>query len=59
LLADHPLIDDESAAHDDAPVQRRARALLRRARALRHAIDAYRRLVRHVLTEPDETDLPF
>jgi hypothetical protein len=59
LLVEHPLIDDDSAAHDDAPVQRRARALLRRARALRHALDAYRRLVRHVLTEPDEPDLPF
>jgi hypothetical protein len=59
LLAEHPLIDDDSAAHDDAPVQRRARALLRRARALRRAIDDYRTQVEHVLRPPDEPDLPF
>ena len=59
LLAEHPLIDDDSAAHDDAPVQRRARALLRRARALRRAIDDYRTQVERVLRPPDEPDLPF
>ena len=59
LLAEHPLIDDDSAAHDDAPVQRRARALLRRARALRRALDDYRSHVQRVLRQPDEPDLPF
>ena len=59
LLAEHPLIDDDSAAHDYAPVQRRARALLRRARALRRAIDDYRTQVERVLRPPDEPDLPF
>jgi hypothetical protein len=59
LLAEHPLIEDESAAHDDAPVQRRARALLRRARALRRALDDYRTQVERVLRPPDELDLPF
>jgi hypothetical protein len=59
LLAEHPLIEDESAAHDDAPVQRRARALLRRARALRRALDDYRTQVERVLRPPDEPDLPF
>lgn len=59
LLAEHPLIDDDSAAHDDAPVQRRARALLRRARALRRALDDYRTQVDRVLRHPDEPDLPF
>ena len=59
LLAEHPFIDDESAAHDDAPVQRRARTLLRRARALRRALDQYRTQVERVLRPPDESDLPF
>ena len=59
LLAEHPLIDDESAAHDDAPVQRRARTLLRRARALRRALDDYRTQVERVLSPPDGPDLPF
>jgi hypothetical protein len=59
LLAEHPLIDDDSAAHDDAPVQRRARALLRRARDLRRALDDYRTQVERVLRQPEETELPF
>ena len=59
LLAEHPLINDDSAAHDDAPVQRRARALLRRARALRRALDDYRSQVERVLRQPDEPELPF
>jgi hypothetical protein len=59
LLAEHPLIDDDSAAHDDDPVQRRARALLRRARALRRALDDYRSQVERVLHRPDEPELPF
>lgn len=59
LLTEHPLIDDDSAAHDDAPVQRRARTLLRRARALRRALDNYRRHAEPVLRQPDEPELPF
>jgi len=59
LLAEHPLINDDSGAHDDAPVQRRARALLRRARALRRALDDYRTQVERVLQQPDEPELPF
>lgn len=59
LLAEHPLIDDESVAHDDAPVQRRARALLRRARALRRALDDYRSRVERVLRQTEEPELPF
>jgi hypothetical protein len=59
LLAEHPLIDDESAAHDDAHIQRRARALLRRTRALRRALGDYRTQVQRVLRQPDEPELPF
>ncbi len=49
MLAAHPLLDDEGAAPDDPPVQRRARTLLRRADALRDALDRYRRQVDRVL----------
>jgi hypothetical protein len=59
LLAEHPLIDDPSAAHDDALVQRRARVLLHRASRLRRALADYRREVRRVLGQPDDPDLPF
>jgi hypothetical protein len=43
LLAEHPLLDDDSAAPDDPPVRRRARTLLRHAERLRRALRAYRR----------------
>jgi hypothetical protein len=60
LLAEHPLIDDHHAAHDDPPVQRRARALLRRANDLRRALRAYRFHVRRVLhDDDDDRELPF
>jgi hypothetical protein len=59
LLAEHPLLDDDLAAPDDPPVQRRARALLRRAARLRRALDAYRREVDHVLRELPRDDVPF
>jgi hypothetical protein len=58
LLAEHPLLDGDDA-HDDPPVQRRARALLHRAHDLRQALRDYRRLVDRVLHEPDDRDLPF
>ncbi len=59
LLAEHPLLDDDLAAPDDPPVQRRARALLRRAVRLHRALAAYRRAVDHVLREPPRDDVPF
>ena len=59
LLAEHPLLDDDLAALDDPPVQRRARALLRHAARLRRALDAYRRAVDHVLRKPPPDDVPF
>jgi hypothetical protein len=59
LLAEHPLIDDDLAAYDDALVQRRARTLLRRADELRRALGAYRKQVACVLTQWEQPDLPF
>ncbi len=59
MLAEHPLLDDELAAHDDAPVQQRARALLRHAIRLRRALDDYRREVRDVLRDVARDDMPF
>jgi hypothetical protein len=59
LLAEHPLLDDDSAAPQDPPVQRRARALLQSAEDLRRALRAYRRLVERVLRDPDKQDFPF
>jgi hypothetical protein len=59
LLAEHPIINDDDDGHDDPPVQRRARALLRRADDLRRALDAYRKHVGLVLSEWDQPDLPF
>jgi hypothetical protein len=59
LFAEHPLLDDHNAAPDDPPVRRRARTLLRRADALRRALDDYRRQVNCVLRQPVEDDLPF
>jgi hypothetical protein len=58
LLAEHPVINDDDG-HDDPPVQRRARALLRRAEDLRRALNAYRKHVGLVLSEWDQPDLPF
>ena len=59
LLAEHPLLDDDLAAADDPPVQRRARALLRIAIRLRRALRAYRREVHDVLRDIPRSDLPF
>jgi hypothetical protein len=59
LLAEHPLIDDDHAAHQDPPVQRRARALLRRADQLRRALAAYRAQVARALSKWEQPDLPF
>ena len=59
LLAEHPMLDDDLAALDDPPVQRRARSLLRIATRLRRALRAYRRDARGVLRELPPDDLPF
>jgi hypothetical protein len=59
MLAEHPLALDELAAHDDPPVQRRARSLLRQTASLRCALEAYRREVRAVLQTVPRDDLPF
>jgi hypothetical protein len=59
LFAEHPLLDDDLAAEDDPPVQRRARILLRLADRLHRALDAYRREVDDVLRELPRDDLPF
>ncbi len=59
MLAEHPLLDDDDAAPDDPPVRRRARILLRRAEAVRRALDDYRRHVKRVLRQTDADDLPF
>ncbi len=59
MLAEHPLLDDELHARDDAPVQRRARALLRHSIRLHRALDDYRREVRAVLQKVSCDDMPF
>jgi hypothetical protein len=59
LLVEHPLLDDDLAAPDDPPVQRRARRLLRIALRLRRALDDYRREVERVLHERPRDDMPF
>ncbi|HTZ86063.1 MAG TPA: hypothetical protein VMB05_05280 [Solirubrobacteraceae bacterium] len=59
LLAEHPLLDDDLAAPDDPPVQRRARRILRLAQLLRRAVADYRREVRRVLRTNLHGDLPF
>ena len=58
LLAEHPLAEGADA-HEDAPVQRRARTLLRRADDLRKALAAYRKQVERVVGAWDQSDLPF
>ena len=59
LVAEHPLALDELAAHDDPPVQRRARALLRQTASLRRALGAYRRAVWAVIQREPQDDMPF
>ena len=59
LLAAHPLLVDSLAALDDAPVQRRTRALLAQVARLRRALDAYRRIVDDRLREPPRDDFAF
>jgi hypothetical protein len=59
MLAEHPLLDDDLAARDDPPVQRRARALLRHAQRLHRALRAYRQEVDAVLREDAQEELPF
>ncbi len=59
LLAEHPLLDDDTAAPDAPPVRRSARDVLRHADRLRRRLRAYRRQVHAVLQSPDDTDMPF
>jgi len=59
LLAEHPLLDDDTAADDDPPVRHSARDLLRHADRLRRALRAYRRKVHAALQSPDETETLF
>jgi len=58
ILVEHPLIDVEPA-HDDTPVQRRARAVLHAAQQLRRALRRYRTVVQRVMREARANDLPF
>lgn len=59
LSAEHPSVDDEGAREDDSRVVRRARIVLRDARRLRRALDAYRRAVDRALLDPPDDSLPF
>jgi hypothetical protein len=59
LIAEHPLLDDDLAAADDPPVQRRARVLLEHAARLRRDLNAYRREVGRVLRELPGDDATF
>lgn len=59
MLAEHPLIDDDLSARDDAAVQRRARTVLRHGARLRLALHAYRREVRAVLRSDPRDPMPF
>lgn len=59
LVAEHPLLDDDTAAPDDPPVRRAARRALRQAARLRRALRAYRRAVDDALAQPDLPRDPF
>jgi hypothetical protein len=58
MLLEHPTIDVDPA-HDDTPVQRRARAVLHAAQQLRRALRRYRTVVHRILREARDNDLPF
>lgn len=57
LVAEHPILESERV--DDTRVVRRARVVLRDARRLRRALDAYRRAVDDALSDPPGDNLPF
>jgi hypothetical protein len=58
LRVEHPLLDAPPPT-EHPPIRRHARAVLRRARRLRDALQAYQDAVHDVLLEAQEKDLPF
>jgi hypothetical protein len=58
MLVEHPSIDIDPA-HDDTPVQRRARAVVHAAHQLRRALRRYRTVVQAIMREARANDLPF
>jgi hypothetical protein len=58
LLVEHPLLGDPPPT-EHPPVRRAARDVLRLALHLRRALHGYRAVVRNVLDENEEADLPF
>jgi hypothetical protein len=58
LRVEHPLLDS-SPPTEHPPIRRHARAVLRRARRLRDALQAYQDAVHDILLEAQEKDLPF
>jgi len=57
MLTEHPTLDDPAVDHP--PIHRRAALILRLARRLRRALNAYRSAVDDVLRLPPDHDLPF
>lgn len=58
LRLEHPLVDAPPPT-EHPPIRRRARAVLRRAQRLHHSLRRYRALVRDILLEAEQNDLPF
>jgi hypothetical protein len=58
LRVEHPLLDAPPPT-EHPPIRRQARAVLRRARRLRDALQVYRDAVNDILLEAQEKDLPF
>jgi hypothetical protein len=58
LVLEHPLVESP-ASHDDPPVRRRARHVLRSAARLLRALRAYRAVVLTILREAEFVDDPF
>jgi hypothetical protein len=58
LLVEHPLLDAPPPT-EHPPVRRHARAVLRHAEQLRHALRRYRNVVRDILREAEDVDPPF
>jgi hypothetical protein len=58
LRLEHPLVDAPPPT-EHPPIRHHARAVLRRARRLQHALSRYRALVHGILREAEQNDLPF
>lgn len=59
LLVEHPTLDGPPST-EDPPIRRRAHRVLRRARRLSHALDAYRVTAEQIIDDAlDDHDLPF